>query len=193
MNVTQLFLLRYNVLYEFWLGTIWKNVPEQKMRKRPHPNVNSIAWNLWHLTRVEDSAVNRFIADCEQVLDSGGWMQRMKVPLRHNGFGMTFPEVDDLSRTVDLKALHGYSGAVQSRTREVVNQLSPESLDETLDEEQLRLILFEEGLAGPNGHGLLENYLGWTKAMCLMNLALTHSFHHMGEISVIASMLGLDT
>ena len=193
MNVTQLFLLRYDVLYEFWLETIWRNVPEQKMRNRPHPNVNSIAWNLWHLTRVEDSAVNRFIFDHEQLLDTGGWMQRLNVPLRHNGFGMTFQEVDDLSQSVDLKALHGYSNAVQLRTREVINQLRPESLDETLDEERLRLTLFDEGLAGPNGDGLLENYLGWTKGMCLMNLGLTHSFHHVGEISVIASMLGLDT
>jgi hypothetical protein len=120
-------------------------------------------------------------------------MQRMKAPLRHNGFGMTFQEVDELSQRVDLIALHGYSNAVQLRTREVINLLRPESLDENLDEERLRLTLFDEGLSGPNGDGLLENYLGWTKGMCLMNLGLTHSFHHVGEISVIASMLGLDT
>ena len=41
------------------------------MRVRPHPQLNSIAWNLWHLTRVEDTAVNCFVADLPQVLDAG--------------------------------------------------------------------------------------------------------------------------
>jgi hypothetical protein len=159
------------------------------MRERPHPKINSIAWNLWHLTRVEDAALNRFIADRQQVLDEGQWMQRMNIPLRHNGFGMTFAEVDDLNQRVDLQALHGYSNAVQKRTRDVIGQLDPDTLDEVMVEPRLRVILYDEGLAGPNGEGLLENYMGWSKGMVLMNLGLTHSFHHVGEISVIASML----
>lgn len=192
MNWTQLFLTRYDALYNFWLAVVW-DVPEDLLRQRPHPRVNSIAWNIWHLTRVEDAALNRFIADRPQVIDEDQWMGRMNVPLRHNGFGMTFPEVDDLSQRIDLGALRGYSNAVQTRTREIINQLNPDSLDSIMEEERLRVILFDEGLAGPNSDGLLENYTGWTKGMCLMNLGLTHSFHHVGEINVIASLLGLDS
>jgi hypothetical protein len=93
MDVTQLFRQRYDVLYEFWLGGIWKDVPEDLMRQRPHPRVNSIAWNLWRLTRVEDAGLNRFVVDRSQVLDDGQWRQRMNVPWRHHGSGMTFAEV----------------------------------------------------------------------------------------------------
>jgi len=93
MDVTQLFRQRYDVLYEFWLGGIWKGVPEDLMRLRPHPRVNSIAWNLWHLTRVEDAGLNRFVVDRSQVLDDGQWRQRLNVPWRHHGSGMTFAEV----------------------------------------------------------------------------------------------------
>jgi len=193
MNVNQLFLTRYDALYNFWLAIIWEEVPQDLLRQRPDPHVNSIAWILWHLTRVEDSALNRFIDDQPQVLDDGGWMRRMNVPLRHNGNGMTFPEVDDLSQHVDLAALRGYSNAVQARTREIIDRLDPDSLDAVLEEERLRLVLFDEGLAGSNPEGLLENYMGWTKGMCLMNHGLTHSFHHIGEIDVIAGLLGLET
>lgn len=192
MNVQQLFLQRYTVLYDFWLGGFWKYVPEELMRQRPHARVNSIAWNLWHLTRVEDSAMNRFIVDRAQVFDDGGWMQRINVPWRHNGSEMIFAEVDELNERIDLQALHGYSNAVYQRTREIIDHLDPNILDETMKEERLRVILFDEGMAGPRAAGLLENYIGWSKGKCLMNLALTHPYQHVGEMGVIASLLGVE-
>ncbi len=192
MNVQQLFLQRYDVLYDFWLGGLWEMIPHHLMRERPHPRVNSIAWNLWHITRVEDAALNRFISDQPQVLDEGQWMERMNVPWRHNGSEMTFAEVDELNQRIDLQALHGYSNAVNQRTLEIIDHLDAERLDETMQVERLRVILFDEGLAGPRAAGLLENYTGWTKGKVLMNLGLTHSYQHVGEMGVIASLLGVE-
>lgn len=63
MEWAQLFLQRYDVLCAFYLDGVWEMVPEDLMRQRPHPRVNSIAWNLWHLTRVEDAGLNRFVVD----------------------------------------------------------------------------------------------------------------------------------
>jgi uncharacterized damage-inducible protein DinB len=192
MDVTELFLQRYNALYEFWLAGIWEMVPDDLMRQRPHLQVNSIAWILWHLTRVEDAGLNRFVVDRTQVLDEGSWMQKMNVPLRHNGSDMNFAEVDDLSQRINLQALHEYSKAVQIRTREIVSQLTYDNLDSIMEEKYLRVILFDEGLAHPKAAGLLDNYLGWTKGKCLMNFGMTHPYQHVGEIGVIASLLGVD-
>ena len=187
------FLVRYQVLYDFWLGVIWEEVPEKMMRQRPHPLVNSIAWNLWHIARVEDSALNRFVSDQNQVLDDGGWMEKMALPLRHNGFAMRLEEVDQLRQQVELQALRDYSNAVRERTMEITSGLELHSLDEKLSPEHIELVLFQEGLAGPRAKGLVENYTGWTNAQCLMNLGLTHSYHHVGEMNVLASLLGLDS
>jgi hypothetical protein len=192
MNITELFLQRYNALYDFWLGGVWEMVPDDLMRQRPHPRVNSIAWILWHLTRVEDAGLNRFVVDGAQVLDDGLWMEKMNLPIRHNGGDMNFAEVDDLSQRINLQALQDYSKAVQLRTREVVSQLTYDSLDSVMEEEYLRVILFNEGLASPRSAGLLQNYLGWTKGKCLMNFGMTHPYQHVGEIGVIASLLGVD-
>ena len=52
-------------------------------------------------------------------------------------------------------------------------------------------LLIGEGLAGPRAEGLVENYTGWSKAQCLMNHGLTHSYHHVGEMNVISSLMGL--
>lgn len=192
MDLNQLFTQRYNALYDFWLAGVWEMVPDDLMRKRPHPRVNSIAWIMWHLTRVEDAGLNRFVVDRPQVLDEGAWMQKMNVPYRHNGGEMNFTEVDELSQRVDLQALHEYSKAVQVRTREIVCQLNYESLDAVMEADRLRMILFDEGLAHPKASGLFDNYLGWTKGKCLMNFGLTHPYQHVGEIGVIASLLGVN-
>ena len=192
MNVTELFLQRYNALYDFWLGGVWEMVPDDLMRQRPHPQVNSIAWILWHLTRVEDAGLNRFVVDGSQVLDDGSWMEKMNLPIRHNGGDMNFAEVDDLSQRINLQALQEYSKAVQLRTREIVSQLTYDSLDSVMEEAYLRVILFDEGLASPRSAGLFQNYLGWTKGKCLMNFGMTHPYQHVGEIGVIASLLGVD-
>lgn len=128
MDLNQLFIQRYNALYDFWLAGIWEMVSDDLMRQRPLPRVNSIAWIMWHLTRVEDAGLNRFVVDRPQVLDEGSWMQKMNVPYRHNGGEMNFDEVDELSQRVDLQALQEYSKAVQVRTREIVSQISYEKI-----------------------------------------------------------------
>lgn len=204
MDIARIFLERYDPLYNFWLEGLWSEVPADLMRVRPHPQLNSIAWNLWHLTRVEDAAVNCFVAGLPQVLDAGAtgdasaldvagdWAQRMNIPWRHNGSGMTLAEVDELDAAIDLAALHGYSKAVEARTRAVIAELDRFDLNATLDEPLLRRVLFAEGLAHPNAAGLLQNYLGWTKSKCLFNLALTHAYQHVGEIGVIATLLGIE-
>lgn len=115
----------------------------------------------------------------------------MNIPWRHNGGGMTFAEVDELDQRINLDALHGYSKAVYARTRAIVAELDRFDLDAPLDEPHLRKVLFAEGLAHPNAGGLLQSYLGLTKGKCLLSLGLTHSYQHVGEIDVIASLLGI--
>ena len=192
MDISLLFLQRYDPLYTFWLAGIWAQVPHPLMRQRPHPRVNSIAWNLWHLTRVEDAGLNRFVVDRAQVLDEGSWMERMNLPWRHHGSEMTLAEVDELSQQIDLPALQGYSEAVQARTRDIVSKLNSDDLNAAMEEEHLRKILIDEGLAHVNAEGFVKNYLGWTKGKCLMNFGLTHPYQHVGEIGVIASLVGVE-
>jgi hypothetical protein len=191
MNLRQIFLERYDPLYTFYFAGIWAQVPQDLMCRRPHPRLNSIAWNLWHLTRVEDAGLNRFVSDGVQVLDEGDWMQRMNLPWRHHGSGMTLDEVEELSRRVDLSALQGYSNAVQARTRRVVHALDRTTLGAVMEEGRLHQLMIDEGLAHSNAQGFIRNYLGWSKGKCLFNFGLTHPYLHLGEIEVIATLLGV--
>jgi len=89
-------------------------------------------------------------------------------------------------------ALREYSQAVQERTRLILKKLDMDDLDAGMEEKQLRQILVKEGLAHSQAEGFIKNYLGWTKGKCLMTFGLTHSWQHVGEMEVIASLLGVE-
>ena len=105
---------------------------------------------------------------------------------------MSITEVDQLDQRIDLSALQEYSRAVQARTRAVIKTLEMDDLDAEMDEERLRQIMVNEGLAHSNAEGFIKNYLGWSKGKCLMTFGLTHSWQHVGEMEVIASLLGVE-
>lgn len=191
MNIATLFLGRYDALYNFYLNGYWEVVPEALLRKRPFPQTNSIAWNIWHITRCEDAGLNRFVANRQQVLDEGDWMEKMNLPLRHHGSNMTLDEVEQLSQQVHLPALRAYSQAVQKRTRAVIAAIDEIDLSTVLEETQVRPIMTTEGLAHSQAEGFIKNYTGWSKGKCVMTFGLTHSFQHLGEMELLASLLGV--
>lgn len=184
-----LFMHRYTPLTDFYLAGFWQLVTPAQMRQRPHPRLNSIAWNLWHLTRVEDAGLNRFVMHQPQVLDSADWMDQMNLPWRHHGGEMTLAEVDDLNARIDLAALQRYMQAVHARTRHIVATLDQTTLDRPLDPAFVRQVVIDEGLAMRNPEAFIANYASWDRGKCLMTFGLTHPFQHVGEMETIASLL----
>jgi hypothetical protein len=160
------------------------------LRARPHPRTNSIIWNLWHVARAEDFGINRFVADRPQVLDAM-WMQRMNLPLRHSASGMTFDEVDALSAVADLDGVRDYRLAVAAATRDVIKRLDSIDLNRTLDQERLRPIMIDAGVAHANPQEAIKNYLGRSGERCLLTYGITHSYEHAGEMNVLAGWLGI--
>ena len=61
--------------------------PEQ-LTVQLEPGTNSVAWLVWHLTRVQDDHLSD-VEGAEQVWTSGGWMERFGLPFdRHaTGYG----------------------------------------------------------------------------------------------------------
>jgi Protein of unknown function (DUF664) len=94
---------------------------------------NSIAWLVWHLTRVQDDHLADAF-DGEQVWTEAGWADRFALPLDRldTGYGHKFDEVAAVRADADLLA--GYHDAVHARTVELVRPLTVEDLDRVVDE-----------------------------------------------------------
>lgn len=191
MDTRDLFLSRYDPLRRSYVDRAWDRLDASQMRSQ-RPGLNSIAWNLWHIARAEDVGVNRFVADRGQVLDDEGWLDRLGIDIRHQGTGQTAEEATATTNRLDLEALRGYTKAVEQRTRGVVDALEPDMIDGALEPAKIRHVLFEEGFAHSNGAWLESAYTGWLRGKCLIHFSLTHSYQHVGEIAVLASLQGVD-
>jgi uncharacterized damage-inducible protein DinB len=100
---------------------------------RADPRANSIAWLVWHLTRIQDDHVAD-AARTEQVWIEDGWVERFGLPFDEldTGYGHRSDEVAAVQvRSADL--LVGYHDAVHERTIEFVQGLGDADLDRIVD------------------------------------------------------------
>jgi Protein of unknown function (DUF664) len=105
--------------------------PEQ-LAFRVDSEANSIAWLMWHLTRIQDD----HLADAfqaEQVWTSQGWTERFGLPFDPltTGFGHTADEVAAVR--VDAGVLVGYHDAVHQQTTRYVERLGDADLARIVD------------------------------------------------------------
>src|SRR4051812_8848907 len=126
------------------------DLSEEQVRRPPCPGVNTLTWLVWHMARVEDIGLNRFVSDGEQVFDGGGWGTRFGVTRRDFGTGMTPDEVLDLSARIDVEALHAYWDAVEERTIAVVQNLLPEDLDTILEANHVHRVFAQDEVVTPD-------------------------------------------
>jgi Protein of unknown function (DUF664) len=101
---------------------------------RPDDQSNSIAWLVWHLTRITDDHVAD-AAGTQQVWTSAGWADRFGLPfeLSETGYGHHPAEVAAV-QVGSGELLTGYYDAVHQHTLNYVRQLSDADLDRIVDE-----------------------------------------------------------
>jgi uncharacterized damage-inducible protein DinB len=107
--------------------------PDQ-LTYRPAEDANSIAWLVWHLTRIQDDHVAA-AAGTEQVWTADGWADRFGLPFSPavTGYGQGPEEVAAVTvKTGDQ--LIGYHDAVYERTVRYVRELADADLDRVVDE-----------------------------------------------------------
>jgi uncharacterized damage-inducible protein DinB len=94
---------------------------------------NSIAWLVWHLTRVQDDHIAD-AARTEQVWISGGWWERFGLPFNQlaTGYGQEFDDVSAV-QVESGDVLLGYHDAVHEQTVRYVQDLSEGDLDGVVD------------------------------------------------------------
>jgi uncharacterized damage-inducible protein DinB len=95
---------------------------------------NSIAWLVWHLTRIQDDHVAA-VAGRPQRWTADGWFDRFTLPFdpRATGYGHTSEEVDAV-RVASGDLLAAYYDAVHDQTIAYVEGLADADLDTVVDE-----------------------------------------------------------
>lgn len=100
---------------------------------RVDEGANSIAWLVWHLTRVQDDHVAH-VAGLEQVWTARDWVGRFDLPLDRmdTGYGHGAPDVDAV-RVASGELLVGYHDEVYQQTVDYVRNLTDADLPRIVD------------------------------------------------------------
>lgn len=107
--------------------------PDQ-LSTRLDGRANSIAWLVWHLTRIEDDHVAG-VAGTEQVWTSDRWVERFALPFQAHATGYGHgPEEVAAVRVPDGSLLTGYHDAVHDRATRYVSGLTDADLPRIVDD-----------------------------------------------------------
>jgi hypothetical protein len=114
-------------------GVVRGLTPEQ-LTYRLDDDANSIAWLVWHLTRIQDDHIAE-AAQVEQVWTSRGWVDRFGLPFEPwaTGYGHSSDEVAAV-KVASGELLVAYYDAVHEQTIQYVERLADRELDRIVDE-----------------------------------------------------------
>lgn len=159
---------------------------EKTMRCVPRGGEHSIAWVIWHITRIEDVTMNLLVTGSPQLFHQGNWKGSLKVSIENTGNAMSTEAVAELSAAVDVQALCSYRAAVGQRTREIVQQIRPEKLRQKVDPSRIQRVR-SEGAVVEEANEILDYWSGLTISGLLLMPPTRHNFLHLNEILRIKS------
>jgi hypothetical protein len=109
-------------------------IDDTTLSGRVDPEANSIAWLVWHLTRIQDDHVSE-VAGRQQTWHENDWEERFGLPFdpADTGYGHDSDDVAELG-TVGALDLLGYHDDVHARTVSFLRALAEDDFERVVDE-----------------------------------------------------------
>jgi len=113
-------------------GTV-SGLDAEALTWRPDPTANTIAWLVWHLTRIQDDHVAD-IAAHEQVWSTAGWAEQfgLEPGTTEHGYGHTPDQVASV-RPANALVLTDYHDRVADQTQRYLEKVDADELDRVID------------------------------------------------------------
>ena len=108
-----------------------RGLTSSQLAERLAPEANSIAWLVWHLTRVEDDHVAGAFG-APQVWAEYGKRFELPFPASDIGYGHSSAQVAQVTASADL--LTGYQDAVHEQAARLVSGITDADLERVVDE-----------------------------------------------------------
>lgn len=160
---------------------VWNNLSDKAFRTMPTSKDDTVAWNIWHITRIEDLTANYLIAGRKQVLDQE-WHRKLGTKVTDTGNSMTDDEIIAFSSEIDREGLYEYRNAVGRRTKEIIELLKSEDLKRKVSKDGINAIAEVGGVAEhPDALWLLDFWGRKTVAGIIQMPITRHQIVHLND------------
>ncbi len=166
MNTSTLLIDAFGRIQEVVHDTV-EGLPDDVLSTRPNDSGNSIAWLVWHLTRIQDDHLSD-AGGYEQVITADGWHDRLGLPFdpADTGYGHTAEDVAAVK--LSASQLTGYYDAVHARSVQYLKTLTDDDLERVVDKR-------------------------WNPPVTLgvrLNSVLSDDLQHAGQAAYVRGLLG---
>ncbi|WP_312197496.1 DinB family protein [Anaerospora hongkongensis] len=159
---------------------LWEGLHKNTFCTMPTIKDETIAWSLWHITRIEDITMNILVANETQIIYKGNWLEKLGVTVCDTGNSMTDEEIIDLSCRLNLQELRQYRIAVGRKTREIITSLQPADLKGKIKADRLQRILEEGAVLNVEGANWLIDFWGRKNVAGILLMPVTrHQMVHL--------------
>jgi hypothetical protein len=169
----------YGTLENTFLDDLYMDINDTNWAIMPTEKDVTIAWNLWHITRIEDIVTNILIAPSKQVLDTS--ISQLHTKVTDTGNAMSDQEIISLSQELDINALKEYRKAVGKRTREVLLSLTYQDMKRLSKVEEIQRIIDEKAVSLHSDAFWLISFWGKKNIAGLLLMPITR--HQIGHIN----------
>ena len=161
---------------------VFESVSDECFNEITYDKGRTFAYNVWHITRIEDICANILIADGTQVINCDNWIDKLKCTITDTGNALTADEISDFSLNINREELFAYRIAVGKKSREILRQLKPADMKRKMQASSLRRIIDENAVSTKEESIWLIDFWGKKNVAGLIQMPLTrHQIVHLND------------
>jgi hypothetical protein len=130
MRATELLELQFSADNQIF-HSVADDLSPHELTLRALPGTNLLAFDLWHVGRAQDCALQTLVRGVAEIIDSPDWRRRL--PSRGIGVGLSDAEADELAHNVALPDLVAYADTAHQAILAWLRDTSDEELSRVPD------------------------------------------------------------
>jgi hypothetical protein len=160
---------------------LWEGLDENTFRTSTNEKHRTIAYGIWHSTRIEDITMSLLVSGDEQVFNLGNWKDKINSNISDTGNAMTGKEILDFSKNINMQELRSYRVVVGRKTREIIKNLTYEDMKRKFDKYRLQRIIDEGAVLDVEASNWLIDFWGRKNVSGIILMPATR--HHVVHIN----------
>jgi len=160
---------------------LWKGLDDTAFRSAVGVKGRTVAYGIWHSSRIEDITMNVLVACSNQVIDSDNWLSRINSSIYDTGNEMNAGEIFEFSKKINMQELRNYRIAVGRRTRELIQGFKPVDLKRRFDDTSLEKIFDIGAVSRDKAASWLVDFWGRKNVAGILLMPATR--HHVVHIN----------
>jgi len=159
-----------------------EGLDENTFRTSQNQKGRTIAYGIWHCTRIEDITMNLLVAGDKQIFNRENWQEKINSNITDTGNAMSEDDIMEFSKNINMEELKNYRIEVGRRTRYIVENLSTEDMKRNFDKHRLQRILDERAVLDVKASNWLIDFWGRKNVAGIILMPMTrHQVIYINE------------